>query len=268
MNMRFWRGTTLLSICLMLLLGISLLPAQASVNVTPPSNLTAVVTPTSINLSWQNNSVNQTGLVVQCQKIDEYGDIVGNWSDHTWSCGLQDTYFSLPLDDIPWLYEKGLTMRFRVCAIIRDRDAGTIVNVYSNEVIVRLPVKILVYKIGQASYTLNGVMDRIDVAPVIIQGRTFLPIRYVVDPLGAIATWNGAENKVTIQTVGKTIELWINNNTARVNGVAVMIDPNNPNVMPVTVPPGRTMLPLRFIADNLGCQVLWDAKTSQIEIRG
>lgn len=268
MDMRFWHGTTLLVICLVLLLGAGLRPAQASVNMAPPSNLTTVVTSTGINLSWQNNSVDQTGLVVQCQKIDEYGDAVGNWSDHSWSCGAQDTQFTLQLVDVPWLYEKGLTMRFRVCGIIRDRNMGPAVNVYSNEAIVRLPVKILVYKIGQPSYTLDGVMKPMDVAPLIIQGRTFLPIRYVADPLGAVATWNGTENKVTVRAVGKTIELWINNNMARVNGAEVMIDPNNSSVMPVTVPPGRTMLPLRFIADNLGSQVLWDAKTSQIEIRG
>lgn len=266
MNKRLLSSLTLLAMCTMLWLGAGFFPAKASVGPTPPSNLTAAVTPGSINLSWQNNAVNQTGLVIQYQKIDEYGDVVGNWSDHTWSLGPQDTYFSLALSDLPWLIKPGLTMRFRVSAISRD-NMGVAVTTYSNEVVVKIPTMILVYKIGQASYSLNGVSTTMDAAPIIMQGRTFLPIRWVADPLGAEATWNGLENKVTIRTAAKTIELWINNSSARVNGVAVTIDPNNPNIMPKIIPPGRTMLPLRFIADNLDCRVNWDSKTSQVMIQ-
>ena len=97
-----------------------------------------------------------------------------------------------------------------------------------------------------------------EVAPIIREGRTLLPVRYVADPLGAQVLWNEAERKVTTKTTSKTIELWINNNTATVNGTKVLIDPNNTKVMPVVIPPGRTMLPLRFIADNLDCNVEWN----------
>ncbi|MGE5422671.1 MAG: copper amine oxidase N-terminal domain-containing protein, partial [Ignavibacteriales bacterium] len=64
----------------------------------------------------------------------------------------------------------------------------------------------------------------------------------------------------------KTIELWTGRATARVNGVNRLIDSTNNKVKPYVVPPGRTMLPLRFIAENLGCDVKWDPKTKQITI--
>ena len=44
------------------------------------------------------------------------------------------------------------------------------------------------------------------------------------------------------------------------------IDPNNANVTPIAVPPGRTMLPLRFIAENLGCQVDWEPLSQMITV--
>jgi uncharacterized protein len=36
--------------------------------------------------------------------------------------------------------------------------------------------------------------------------------------------------------------------------------------VPLIMPPGRTMLPLRFIAETLGCQVEWDAATRRVTI--
>lgn len=125
---------------------------------------------------------------------------------------------------------------------------------------------IMRFVINSKSYTLNGTTNYMDTSPIIREGRTLLPILYVADPLGAQVTWSSIEKKVTIKKPGKTIELWINNNTAKVNGTSVMIDTGNPNVTPVIIPPGRTMLPLRFIADNLDCDVVWNPGDKSITV--
>ena len=62
------------------------------------------------------------------------------------------------------------------------------------------------------------------------------------------------------------IEFWINSNTARVNGAETLIDADNPSVVPVLLPPGRTMLPLRFISENLGCEVNWNQELKEINL--
>ncbi|MBS4025670.1 MAG: hypothetical protein KGZ96_08350 [Clostridia bacterium] len=36
---------------------------------------------------------------------------------------------------------------------------------------------------------------------------------------------------------------------------------------PITVPPGRTMLPLRFISETLGCQVEWNQTLREATVR-
>ncbi|MGE5422313.1 MAG: stalk domain-containing protein [Ignavibacteriales bacterium] len=34
----------------------------------------------------------------------------------------------------------------------------------------------------------------------------------------------------------------------------------------MVVPPRRTMLPLRFIAENLGCQVIWNQALNEVKV--
>lgn len=264
MKKRLVSGMTLAIMCLMLWLGAGPAPARAGIIVAPPSDLNAEVTPNKwINLEWQNNATNHTSFTIQALKIDEFDDVVGNWGDHAWVVESKVTRHSLDATELDWFDEKGHGMRFRVGANHPDQDP---IHPYSNEVTVRLYNLNLVYTIDHPSYSLNGVISHMDAAPMIIQGRTMLPIRYVAGPLNAEAAWNGADNKVTVTTAGKTIEMWLNNNTARVNGVPVKIDPNNPSVVPISIPPGRTMLPLRFIADNLDCQVIWVPEKSQVVI--
>ena len=128
------------------------------------------------------------------------------------------------------------------------------------------PATTLRFVIGESKFLWNSIVQPMEVAPIIREDRTLLPIRYVAEPLGAQVLWNQMERKVSIKTATRTIELWIDNNTATVDGNQVMIDPLNSNVMPIVIPPGRTMLPLRFIADNLDCNVQWNANASEVVV--
>lgn len=125
--------------------------------------------------------------------------------------------------------------------------------------------KILKLQIGSKTMYTNNSSQTIDVSPIIIEGRTYLPIRYVAEPLGAEINWDPNEKKVTISLKEKVIELWINKNKGRVNGLETPIDPNNPKVVPLIIQ-GRTMLPIRFVAENLGCKVDWDPNSKLITI--
>ena len=121
------------------------------------------------------------------------------------------------------------------------------------------------FVIGQNTYTVDGNLTQMDVAPTVIEGRTMLPIRFVAEPLGASVNWEGATSKVTIQLMDTKIELWIGQSNAQINGISTPIDPDNPNVKPLTIN-DRTMLPVRFVAENLGCDVGWIEATQQVTI--
>ena len=107
---------------------------------------------------------------------------------------------------------------------------------------------------------------RLDAVPEIPTGtaRTFLPIRPVVEALGGQIFWNAEERQVTIQSNNREIVLWIGNPIAELNGVRTPIDQQE--ISAYIAPPGRTMLPLRFIAEALGAEVLWDGDIRTITI--
>jgi DNA-binding beta-propeller fold protein YncE len=125
---------------------------------------------------------------------------------------------------------------------------------------------VIVFDIGQTAYTVNGAVYQMDAAPVISEGRTLLPVSAVATALGASVAWNSSDQEATISLNGKTLDLWIGKGTAMVNGVSTPIDPDNPNVTPILAPPGRTMLPLRFISENLGCQVDWNPSLQEVTL--
>lgn len=90
---------------------------------------------------------------------------------------------------------------------------------------------------------------------VIKNERTLVPVRVLAESIGASVDWNAATSQVTIEKNGKTIVLQIGNGTAYVNGAPKnVID----NVVPLMVN-DNTMVPLRFVNEELGLNVDWDA---------
>ncbi|MBC7195363.1 MAG: copper amine oxidase N-terminal domain-containing protein [Caldisericia bacterium] len=124
---------------------------------------------------------------------------------------------------------------------------------------------IIILQVNNKYIYINGQQIEIDVPPKIIEGRTYLPIKWVAEPLGAQVLWDSNEKKVTILFKKILIELWIGKSVAKVNEVLKFIDPDNPKVVPMIIS-GRTMLPIRFVAENLGCKVEWDPISKAITI--
>lgn len=135
--------------------------------------------------------------------------------------------------------------------------------------IIRQEITTIVLTIGKPTMFVNSEIKEIDpgrnTVPVIKNGRTLVPIRSIIEALKGWVQWDSKEKKVTITLSNKKIELWIGKNTAKVNGVETLIDPENYIVTPEIIN-GRTMLPLRFIAETLGCNVQWNADNKVIII--
>jgi len=125
--------------------------------------------------------------------------------------------------------------------------------------------RVLVLQIGKPYFTVNGKEEPLDTAPIVKDGRTILPIRAMVEALGGTVDWDATEKKVRINLKETTIELWIDNPKAKVNGVEKWIDDSNHDVKPLIIN-NRIMIPLMFVSENLGCSVDWDAATKTITI--
>lgn len=90
-----------------------------------------------------------------------------------------------------------------------------------------------------------------DQPPIIEQGRTLVPMREIFEAFGADVDWNQANRTVTATKEDTTIVLKIENTAASLNGKYVHLD------VPGTIVNGRTMVPIRFIAESLGAKVNW-----------
>ena len=114
--------------------------------------------------------------------------------------------------------------------------------------------------LGKTDYTVNGEKKTMDVAPIIRNDRTMLPVRYVAEALGAEIGWDGATSTATLKTADTEIKITVGAAEAIVNGQAVKLD------SPAFIENSRTYMPVRFVAETLGATVAWDAATSTATI--
>ena len=106
--------------------------------------------------------------------------------------------------------------------------------------------------------TANGIEKEIDSEPIIINNRTLLPIRAVMEEIGGTVNWDNETQEITLTYQGDIIRLVIDSTTAYLNDTAITID-----TAPVIIN-GRTMLPIRFIAESFHFDVVWDNQTITI----
>jgi len=106
----------------------------------------------------------------------------------------------------------------------------------------------------------DGQILEFDVVPIIMNDRTLVPIRTIFEELGLNVQWD-EKNRTVIGTKDNTrIELTINNKTAKKNGQLIYLN------TPAIIIDGRTMVPLRFIAESLNCDVTWSSATNSVII--
>lgn len=124
--------------------------------------------------------------------------------------------------------------------------------------------KLITLRIGDQSMTVNGEKKEIDpgrgTAPMIVDSRTLVPIRAIVEEFGGNVEWDGGEQKVTLVRGGTAVEMWINRSYITINGTNQMID-----VAP-RISNGRTYVPLRFVSENLGVPVSWENATRTVTL--
>lgn len=122
----------------------------------------------------------------------------------------------------------------------------------------------ITFQVGNPKMIFQGAQIEIDgngTKPVLVNGRTLLPIRALIEAMGGQINWNGTEGKVSIELKSNKIELWINKKEAIVNGQQKELD------VSAQIINARTMTPLRFVTENLGCNTSWDGETQTIIIK-
>ncbi|WP_374020499.1 copper amine oxidase N-terminal domain-containing protein [Paenibacillus thiaminolyticus] len=110
------------------------------------------------------------------------------------------------------------------------------------------------------SVYIDGVKLKTDQPPMMIRGRTMLPLRAIFEALDARVGWNQRAQTVTATKAGTTVVLKIGSKVATINDSNVTLE------VPAQTIRGRTMVPVRFVSEAMGEQVLWNSRTQTVTI--
>lgn len=117
-----------------------------------------------------------------------------------------------------------------------------------------------VYADTDIGIEINGITLVTDTSPTVENGRLLVPVSHLMRALGAEVTWNAQTLTVDIAHETGIITLTINNRTAQVNGQPVQME------VPPRIINNRTLVPLRFLSENLDAQVEWDGVNRMVYV--
>lgn len=119
---------------------------------------------------------------------------------------------------------------------------------------------IVKFIVGRNIYTVGERTNGMDATPYIENGRTYVPVRYLGNALGAETKWEEETKKVTLYKGSIEVNLIINSNDIIINGQSKEID------VAAVERNGRTYLPARYVAEAFGYQVMWDEESQTVSI--
>lgn len=133
---------------------------------------------------------------------------------------------------------------------------------------------ILEYNGGQHNYTgsvyslmVNGKSVSVPLEPIIFNDRALVPVREVFEAMGAVVTYIPATREITVDMGEIYVSLQIDNKYAFVNGNKKEIpDGLVPMLIAKLGESAKTMVPVRFVSENIGMNVIFDGANGVIKV--
>ncbi|SCZ01767.1 stalk domain-containing protein [Alkaliphilus peptidifermentans] len=116
---------------------------------------------------------------------------------------------------------------------------------------------------------IDGEQPELDAMPIIENNRTLIPVRGVMEKMGANVEWDGEENAVKVIMDDVSILLHIGQDTAVITrdiDKEQVLETINLDV-PAKIIEGRTFIPGRFVAEALGAIVGWNDENRSVIIQ-
>lgn len=120
---------------------------------------------------------------------------------------------------------------------------------------------IIMLTIGSKTGYVDQAPHLLDAAPFLASGRTLLPLRFVGEAFGVAFTWDKQSKTVTYPSAKGKVVLTVGKKLALVGEEEKTLDAAG------IILAGRTFVPLRFIGESLGAEVIWDGKNKKVEIK-
>ncbi|WP_141506488.1 stalk domain-containing protein [Paenibacillus luteus] len=114
--------------------------------------------------------------------------------------------------------------------------------------------------VGSTAASISGKALKLDAAPLVLAGTTYVPVRFVSDAMGSKLLFDGNTGQITVLRGNKLLAMTIGKKDLILNGVRQSSD-----IVPI-VRNNRTLIPVRLFSEKLGLKVAYDAKTKKITI--
>jgi N-acetylmuramoyl-L-alanine amidase len=114
------------------------------------------------------------------------------------------------------------------------------------------------YGTNSIGLTVNGQYVSLDVDPILINGRILVPARTAVVSMGGYLEWYEKEGRIEIIKDNKKVIMYTGSYKAYGESETMSLD-----VAPL-LKNGTVMLPIRFVAENFGYPVSFDAKIKNV----
>ncbi|MDO4481329.1 MAG: leucine-rich repeat protein [Bacillota bacterium] len=108
-------------------------------------------------------------------------------------------------------------------------------------------------QIGSNEAVVNNAKKELDSAPIISQDRTMVPVRFIAEAFGAKVDWDGSTRTVTIELEGNVMTMVIGQRLEGFDAAPVISN-------------DRTMVPIRYISEKFGANVIWVPSTYTVSV--
>jgi len=123
------------------------------------------------------------------------------------------------------------------------------------------------YAADEITVTVNGDKVTFDQQPIIVDGRTLVPIRAVCEKIGLQVGWDDATKRAFVWRDDQMLTLMIDSPIMKANEGSTI---HEETIINLDVAPkiynGRTLLPIRAIVEFFGCDVDWDEASRTVII--
>ena len=129
----------------------------------------------------------------------------------------------------------------------------------------------------EIAVSVNGEKVEFDQPPIVENGRTMIPFRAVLEEMGLSVDWDSDTKtvictdgeKMAVLTVGSD-EMTVGDGGQEIfkmEGEGVCIDGERVSIdAPAKIVNGRTLVPIRVIAESFGADVIWNEESRTVDI--
>lgn len=150
--------------------------------------------------------------------------------------------------------------------IFVETNGGKLIIPVAATIFVEKPIVVIELLIGAKYGIVNGNPVELSAPPKIKNGRVFVPMRFIVESFGGVASWDQQAKSTKLSFASKKIEIMMKVNEPKIEVTKQGVKETRTLDVPPFVENGVTFVPLRFFSEVLGAKTEWFSAEKRVKI--